>query len=117
MPFQVIAVRIADRAEQNCVRRPGHLQRFGRQRMTVVLVGTPADIGLGQFKPGQAKRLQHPHRFASHFGANAVSGEYRNFHLECPPLADPRQPLAQDAARAHNIAVPICKQVALDPLT
>ena len=31
-------------------------------------------------------------------------------------LSHPCQPLSQDSARAHNIAVPICKQVAFQPL-
>jgi hypothetical protein len=35
---------------------------------------------------------------------------------ECPFLADFRQSLSQHDARAHNIAAPICKQVAFEPL-
>jgi hypothetical protein len=116
MPLKVVTLRIADRAEQDRIGLAGNRQRFRRQRMPARLVGRAADQRLDQRQPGQIQRLQYPHRFAGHFGADAVTGENRNLHGNRPPLPDPREPRAQDAARAHNIAAPIRKQVAFKPL-
>ena len=86
--------------------------------MSVLLVGRAADIGSDQLQPGEIQRVQHTQGFARYFGANAVTGQNCNLHLRNTPgySAHSCQPLTQDSARAHNIAVPICKQVPLQPL-
>ena len=48
--------------------------------MAVLVISRAANIGIGEFNPGRTQRLKHPHRLSRYFGANAVSGQYRNLH-------------------------------------
>ena len=80
--------------------------------------GRAADVAFHQIETGQIERFQHPHSFARHFRADAVTGENRNPHranlhgVMCPLIRGihPRQQLGQALAGSHNITAPLGKR-------
>ena len=78
---QRIARRIAHRAEQHRIGTLGQLQRGGRQRVAVRLVGRAAHRTFADLDAGQGQRIQHAAGFHHDFRADAVSGEGCNLHL------------------------------------
>ena len=99
MAFEMVAIEIADRAEQDGVAGAGNVQRGWRERVAMLAVSRRADIAVDQLQPIQAKRLQYTHRFARDFRANSVAGKNRNFHRNSYPsiLANRSRSMARAA--------------------
>ncbi len=88
---QVVAGKIAHRAEQHRIGRARHFQRFGWQRMAVAAIGGGADIAFEQRQSGQRQRFQHAARLCDHFGPDAVAGENCDFQACFSSLVAPAQ--------------------------
>ena len=78
-PVELVVLPVADRAEQNCIRRFSQLQRGVGQRMAVGFVGGAADQG-GLHLERQVQHLEHLDRLGDDFRSDAVTRQHCDFH-------------------------------------
>jgi hypothetical protein len=76
----MVAIKVADRAKQNGVRRLGYGNSFRRERMAGGTPGGGSDQTLSQFKTRQVKRMENANRLSGNFGTDSVPGKDSYFH-------------------------------------